>query len=177
MLGRPRSRLAWQYTAQIADEVVRSGVRSLLQSISIFRMREMADARSLAGLAMEIYSDHISSDHKDQQRLRFSADDITRLDHHAINLWVAQGTPRPGFIAQTLPWEDLCNQRLADHLVSQSPEDAPDRPSAAVGALKSSTVISTQSTLVRSNFGIFRSTFATSLMNTIPWMGIWGLLR
>ena len=95
---------AWQYTAQIRDEIVRSGVRSLLQSISIFRMREMEDARSLAGLAMDVYSDRISVDHEDQERLRFSADDITRLAiHHAINLWVADGTPRPGFVAHTLP--------------------------------------------------------------------------
>jgi hypothetical protein len=107
---------AWQYTAQIVDEIVRSGVRSLLQSISIFRMREMEDARSLAGLAMDVYSDRISVDHEDQQRLRFSADDITRLQvHHAINLWVADGTPRPGFVAQTLPWEDLHVEQLADH--------------------------------------------------------------
>jgi hypothetical protein len=107
---------AWQYSAQIPDEIVRSGVRSLLQSISIFRMREMDDARSLAGLAMDIYSDRISVDHEDQQRLRFSADDITRLEiHHAINLWVADGTPRPGFVAQTLPWEQLHDEQLADH--------------------------------------------------------------
>jgi hypothetical protein len=42
---------AWQYSAQIRDEVIRSGMRSLLQSLSIFRMRELEDARSLAGLA------------------------------------------------------------------------------------------------------------------------------
>jgi hypothetical protein len=108
--------LVWQYTNQIADEIVRSGVRSLLQSISIFRMREMEDARSLAGLAMDVYSDRISVDHEDQQRLRFSADDITRLEvHHAINLWVADGTPRPGFVAQTLPWEEFYNEHLAEH--------------------------------------------------------------
>jgi hypothetical protein len=107
---------AWQYSAQIANEMVRSGVRSLLQSISIFRMREMEDARSLAGLAMDVYSDRISVDHEDQERLRFSADDITRLEvHHAINLWVAGGTPRPGFVAQTLPWEDLHDHQLAAH--------------------------------------------------------------
>jgi hypothetical protein len=107
---------AWQYSAQIADHVVRSGVRSLLQSISIFRMRELEDARSLAGLAMDVYSDRISTDQEDQARLRFSADDITRLDtHHAINLWIANGTPQPGFIAQTLPWEHLHNTQLAEH--------------------------------------------------------------
>ena len=107
---------AWQYSAQIANETVRSGVRSLLQSISIFRMREIEDARSLAGLAMDVYSDHISTDQDDQERLRFSADDITRLEHHhAINLWVAQGTPRPGFVAQTQPWEELHQPALAAH--------------------------------------------------------------
>jgi hypothetical protein len=105
---------AWQYSAQIRDEVVRSGVRSLLQSISIFRMREMEDARSLAGLAMEIYSDHIGVDQDEQERLRFSPDDIVKLPiHHAINLWVADGIPRAGFLAHTLPMEDYYDERLA----------------------------------------------------------------
>src|SRR5205085_9724349 len=57
---------AWQYSAQIRDEVIRSGVRSLLQSISIFRMREMDDARALAGLAMEAYSDRITVNQQEQ---------------------------------------------------------------------------------------------------------------
>jgi hypothetical protein len=107
---------AWQYSAQIRDELVRSGVRSLLQSISIFRMREMEDARSLAGLAMDVYSDRISVDHDEQERLRFSADDIVRLPvHTAINLWVARGTPRAGFVARTLPMEELHDPALAEH--------------------------------------------------------------
>lgn len=107
---------AWQYSAQIRDEVIRSGVRSLLQSISIFRMREIEDARSLAGLAMEVYSDRISVDQDEQERLRFSADDILKLPiHRAINLWVADGVPRAGFLAHTLPMEDLHHQTLADH--------------------------------------------------------------
>jgi hypothetical protein len=107
---------AWQFSAQVRDELVRSGVRSLLQSISIFRMREMDDARSLAGLAMDVYSDRISVEREDQERLRFSADDILRLPvHTAINLWNAHGTPRPGFIARTLPMQGLYQQQLADH--------------------------------------------------------------
>ena len=107
---------AWQYSAQIRDELVRSGVRSLLQSISIFRMRELEDARSLAGLAMDVYSDHISIDQAEQERLRFSADDIIHLPvHTAINLWVAQGTPRAAFVARTLPMEELYDPELAQH--------------------------------------------------------------
>lgn len=107
---------AWQYSAQIRDEVIRSGVRSLLQSISIFRMREMDDARSLAGLAMEVYSDRISVDQEEQERLRFSPDDIVKLPvHRAINLWVADGVPRGGFLAQTLPMEELHDPQLALH--------------------------------------------------------------
>ena len=102
---------AWQYSAQIRDEVIRSGVRSLLQSISIFRMREMEDARSLAGLAMEVYSDRISIDQDEQERLRFSPDDILRLPvHQAINLWIADGVPRAGFLAHTLPMEDTARR-------------------------------------------------------------------
>jgi hypothetical protein len=107
---------AWQYSAQIRDELVRSGVRSLLQSISIFRMRELEDARSLAGLAMDVYSDRISVDQEEQERLRFSADDIIHLPvHTAINIWVARGTPRAAFVASTLPMQDLYDAALADH--------------------------------------------------------------
>jgi hypothetical protein len=107
---------AWQYSAQIRDDVIRSGVRSLLQSLSIFRMREMEDARSLAGLAMEVYSDRISVDQEEQERLRFSPDDIVRLPvHHAINVWVADHVPRAGFVAETLPMETLHLDELAEH--------------------------------------------------------------
>jgi TraM recognition site of TraD and TraG len=107
---------AWQYSAQIRDELVRSGVRSLLQSISIFRMRELEDARSLAGLAMDVYSDRISVDQEEQQRLRFSADDIIHLPAHtAIHIWVARGTPRPAFVASTLPMQELYDPALAEH--------------------------------------------------------------
>ena len=112
---------AWQYSAQIRDEVIRSGVRSLLQSISIFRMREMEDARSLAGLAMEVYSDRISVNQDEQERLRFSPDDVVKLPiHRAINLWVADGVPRAGFLGHTLPMEDLFDaNRAAHHLDAQ----------------------------------------------------------
>jgi hypothetical protein len=107
---------AWQYSAQVRDELVRSGVRSLLQSISIFRMRELEDARSLAGLAMDVYSDRISVEQEEQERLRFSADDIIRLPiHTAIALWVARGTPRAGFYARTKPMQDLFDPALAEH--------------------------------------------------------------
>lgn len=112
---------AWQYSAQIADQVTRSGLRSLLQSLSIFRMREMDDARSIAGLAMEVYADRISVGVEEQERLRFSADDIVKLPiHQAINLWIAGGIPRPGFVAKTLPMEDLHDHALADrHRLAQ----------------------------------------------------------
>jgi hypothetical protein len=107
---------AWQYSAQIRDEVIRSGVRSLLQSMSIFRMREIEDARSLAGLAMEVYSDRIGIDQDEQERLRFSPDDILRLPvYQAINLWIADGTPKPGFVAHTLPMEALHDPGIEDH--------------------------------------------------------------
>ena len=125
---------AWQYSGQIRDEVIRSGVRSLLQSISIFRMREIEDARSLAGLAMEVYSDRISIEQDEQERLRFSPDDILRLPvHQAINLWIAGGTPRAGFVSHTLPMEALNDPGLAEHhreaqraRGAHHPDDLPD---------------------------------------------------
>jgi hypothetical protein len=120
---------AWQYSAQIRDEVIRSGVRSLLQSISIFRMREMEDARSLTGLAMEVYSDRIGVDQEEQERLRFSPDDIVKLPiHRAINLWVADGVPRAGFLAHTLPMEELHDEAVAEHHAQKQRERGGHHP-------------------------------------------------
>jgi hypothetical protein len=105
---------AWQFNAQIAHDVVRSGVRSLLQSLSIFRMRELEDARAMAGLAMQVYADRIGADGEEQGRLRFSVDDIlAQPAHHAINLWLADGRPQPAFTAHTSPWEPLYRAELA----------------------------------------------------------------
>ncbi len=107
---------AWQYSAQVEDEVIRSGLRSLLQSISIFRMREMEDARSLAGLAMEVYSDRISIDLDEQERLRGAPDDVVRLpDYRAMNLWIARGEPQPVFNAQTEPSSERYDPSLAEY--------------------------------------------------------------
>jgi len=97
---------AFQYTAQIADERVRSGVKSLLQNITIFRLREFDDARSAAALAMDVFADTISGDVDDARRLRVDPIDIVNQpNHRAINLWLAQGTPQPAFTATTLPFE------------------------------------------------------------------------
>src|SRR5947207_2122170 len=70
----------------------------------------------MAGLAMQVYSDRIGVDPDDQSRLRFSVDDILSLPaHHAINLWLADGRPQPGFLARTSPWEDLRDDALVTH--------------------------------------------------------------
>jgi hypothetical protein len=107
---------AWQYNAQIVDQVVRSGVRSLLQSVSLFRMREIEDARSMAGLAMQVYTDRIGLDPEEQSRLRFSVDDVlAQPSHHCINLWLAGGQPQAAFSAETSRYEELRSDELAEH--------------------------------------------------------------
>lgn len=116
---------AWQFNAQIEDEKVRSGVRSLLQSVSIFRMREMEDARSMAGLAMEVYSDRIDTQEETQERLRFSVEDILRLPaYRAINLWASPDGLQAGFMGRTAAMEEaaessLLAQRREHHLAAQ----------------------------------------------------------
>jgi hypothetical protein len=65
---------------------------------------------------MDVYSDRISVDQAEQERLRFSADDIIHLPvHTAINIWVARGTPRAAFVARTLPMQELYDPALAEH--------------------------------------------------------------
>jgi hypothetical protein len=99
---------AFQYTAQIADERVRSGVKSLLQNLSIFRLREFEDARAAAALAMEVFSDSLSGDIEDQRRVRVDPMDIVRQpNHRALALWLSDGVPQPAFTADTRPMEEL----------------------------------------------------------------------
>jgi hypothetical protein len=109
----------WELAAARSRRDHPLAVRSLLQSMSIFRMREIEDARSLAGLAMKVYSDRISIDQEDHERLRFSPDDILRLPvHQASNLWIADGIPRAAFVGHTLPMEPLYDASPADLRVS-----------------------------------------------------------
>jgi hypothetical protein len=99
---------AFQYTAQIADERVRSGVKSLLQNLTIFRLREFEDARAAAALAMEVFSDNMRGDVEDQRRVRVDPMDIVRQpNHRALALWLSDGVPQPAFTAETRPMEEL----------------------------------------------------------------------
>ena len=119
---------AWQYSAQIRDEVIRSGVRSLLQSISIFRMREMEDARSLAGLAMEVYSDRISVDQEEQERLRFSPDDVVKLPDPPRD----QPLGRRRRPARRIPRRTRCRWRTSRRRRSPSSTWPPSASAAAI---------------------------------------------
>jgi hypothetical protein len=117
---------AFQYTAQIGDELVRAAIKSLLQNLAITRMRDLDDARALAALAMDLYSDAIRIDPDDQHKLTIDPADITRApDHHALCLWLADGTPQPAFTAQTIPVEPVVTtpagrKRRATHEHSQA---------------------------------------------------------
>lgn len=106
---------AFQYTAQITDERVRGGVKSLLQNISIYRLREFEDARAAAALAMDVFADTIRGDVEDARRLRIDPIDIVNQpNHRAINLWLADGTPQHAFTATTLPIEGAVERGKAE---------------------------------------------------------------
>lgn len=111
MLSESRSALteivtAFQYTGQVRDEVVKKGIKSLLQNISVTRMRDLDDARDYASLAMELYADAIRVEREDQQRLTIDPTDIINSqDHQVFNLWFANGAPQRGFHGDTLPIE------------------------------------------------------------------------
>jgi hypothetical protein len=99
---------AFQYTAQIADEKVRAGVRNLLQYVSIFRQRDFQDARAAASLAMEVFQDSIGGHIEDQRRIRIDPIDIVQQpNYRAVNLWLAHGIPQPAATASTAPMEEL----------------------------------------------------------------------
>jgi hypothetical protein len=105
---------AFQYTAQITDERVKAGVRSLLQNVSIFRQRDFHDARAAAALAMEVFQDNIKGDLEDQRRIRIDPMDIVQQpDFRAVNLWFAHGVPQPAATAETMPMELLVDEPAA----------------------------------------------------------------
>lgn len=104
--------LAWQYNGQIVDPAIRAGLMSLLHSACVFRMREVEEARAMAALAMETYSDRIDVEREVQERLRFSVDDVLRLpQHRCLCLWSAGGVPQPAFVGSALPTAALVDQR------------------------------------------------------------------
>jgi len=110
---------AWQYNAQLQDPVIRSGLRSLLRSVSMFAMGEVRDARGQAEVAMEVYTDSIKTEREDLERLRISPDDVVRLPvHTAVNSWVAQGARRSAFIATTYPMDRAGDSSRRDHHLS-----------------------------------------------------------
>lgn len=111
---------AWQYNAQLQDPVIRSGLRSLLRSVSMFAMGEVRDARDQAEIAMEVYTDSIKTEREDLERLRVSPDDVVRLPvHTAVNSWVGRGARRSAFVAETFPIEDDNGERREAHLTRQ----------------------------------------------------------
>jgi hypothetical protein len=100
--------VAFQHSGQILDERVRSGVQSLLQNVSITRTRNLDDARAVAALAMDLYSDAISANADDQRKLAIDPLDIAHApDHQVQNLWLADGAPQPVFTADTVAIEPL----------------------------------------------------------------------
>jgi protein involved in plasmid replication-relaxation len=116
---------AWQYSEQVADPSIRSGLKSLLRSRSMFAMGEVADAREQAEVAMEVYSDLIRSEHDDRERMRFGPDDVVRLPTFcAINSWVAGGARQSAFVARTRPPEGRDPARREHHLKRQREEGA-----------------------------------------------------
>ena len=130
---------AWQYSGQIIDERVRAGIKSLLQHITIFRLREYEDARAAAALAMTVFSDTISANDEATERLRVDPVDIVHQPNfRAVNLWIADGRPQDVFTAATVAVETAlvrdAGQRLAvHHLAAQrrrTPRStAPTQPS------------------------------------------------
>ena len=111
---------AWQYSAQVEDAAVRSGLKSLLRSRSMFAMGEVSEAREQAEVAMEVYSDLIRTDREDRERMRLGPDDIVRLPTFtAISSWVAQGARQTAFVAQTLQMDRGEAHRREHHIVQQ----------------------------------------------------------
>lgn len=107
---------AWQYSEQIQDKVIRSGLKSLLRNRVMFAMGEVDDAREQAEIAMEVYSDLIRSDQEDRERLRFTPDDIVRLPrHHAICSWNVRGQREQSFIGQTYAMEGRGDPSRPEH--------------------------------------------------------------
>ena len=111
---------AWQYSAQVEDPAVRSGLKSLLRSRSMFAMGEVSEAREQAEVAMEVYSDLIRTEREDRERMRLGPDDIVRLPTFtAISSWLVGGARQAAFVAQTMRIDRRDEWRREHHLERQ----------------------------------------------------------
>lgn len=120
---------AFQYSGQIRDDTVKKGIRSLLQNVSITRMRDLDDARDYASLAMELFADAIRIEREDQQRLTIDPSDIINAqDHQVFNLWFADGAPQRGFHGDTLEIEPAI-----DHMGGRAAREHHERAQAERG--------------------------------------------
>lgn len=116
---------AFQYTEQIQDDRVKAGIKSLLQNVSVTRMKEFEDARNVAALAMEVFADNIRGESEDQRRLTIDPLDIINMPNwRPLHLWLVDNAPQPAFTAHT--WEvepmiatDQARARAAAHLAAQ----------------------------------------------------------
>lgn len=115
----------FQYTEQIQDERVKAGIKSLLQNVSVTRMREFEDARNIAALAMEVFSDNIRGESEDQRRITIDPLDIVNMPNwRPLHLWLVDNAPQPAFTANTWPVEpmiatDTARALAAEHLAAQ----------------------------------------------------------
>lgn len=111
---------AWQYTAQVRDAVIRSGLKSLLRNRVMFAMSEAEDAREQAEIALEVYADLFRGEQEDRQRARVSPDDLIRQpNHHAIASLIADGQRASSCHLQTEPPTSDDPQRATFHLDRQ----------------------------------------------------------
>src|SRR5215211_6426 len=95
---------AWQYGEQIQDRKIRGGMLSLLRQRSIFSLGEADDARELADVAMDLYTDVIRADRETRANVRFGPDTLFNLpNHHAVCSWLSGGERVPAFVAETYP--------------------------------------------------------------------------
>jgi hypothetical protein len=123
---------AWQYSEQISDPKIRSGLMSLLRQRCMFSMGESDDAREMSQVAMSVYSDLIRDDSDSRARLRLTPDTIINLPNHfAVCSWISKGARVPAFLAKTLPLETV-DEVVEHHLAVQRergchvPERLPD---------------------------------------------------
>ncbi|MDA8207083.1 MAG: hypothetical protein M0Z36_13535 [Thermaerobacter sp.] len=114
--------VAVRFLGEIASEKVAQGLQALAQNIILYQFELLDEAKDYMQRFARVFANMITTSDESQDALNFGADDFMRLPKFsAVCRFMANGTPQQAFLAQTLPWEDHYDDRVAQYHRNQQP--------------------------------------------------------
>ena len=117
--------VAVRFLGEIESEKVIKGLQALAQNLVIHQFELLEEAEDFMKKFMRVFANMITTGDETQDAINFGADDFMRLPKfHAVCRFMANGQPKPAFLAQTIPWEDFYSEEVRAYHLRQQPKQA-----------------------------------------------------